>query len=40
MSVMWDSWQQQVERIVDAGDNGVVALMHLQATLTAVGLER
>ena len=31
MSVLWDSWQQKVERVLDAGDKGVVALLRLRA---------
>jgi len=31
MSVIWDSWQQKVERVLDAGDKGVVALLRLRA---------
>ena len=31
MSAVWDSWQQEVERVVDAGDQGVVALLRFRA---------
>ena len=31
MSSIWDSWQQKVERVLDAGDKGVVALLRLRA---------
>jgi ketosteroid isomerase-like protein len=27
----WDTWQQEVERVIDAGENGVVALLRLTA---------
>jgi ketosteroid isomerase-like protein len=32
MSSVWDTWEQQIERIVDAGDRGVVAFLRLRAT--------
>jgi hypothetical protein len=31
MVAAWDPWQQEVERVIDAGENGVVALLHLTA---------
>jgi ketosteroid isomerase-like protein len=31
MVAAWDPWQQEVERVVDAGENGVVALLVLNA---------
>ena len=31
MVAAWDPWQQEVERVIDAGENGVVALLHLNA---------
>ena len=31
MVATWDPWQQEVERVVDAGENGVVALLVLNA---------
>jgi ketosteroid isomerase-like protein len=31
MSTVWESWEQQVERVIDAGDD-VVALLRLRAT--------
>ena len=29
---VWESWMQEVERVVDARDEGVVALLRLRAT--------
>jgi ketosteroid isomerase-like protein len=29
---IWDSWEQQVERVIDAGDDHVVLLLRLRAT--------
>jgi hypothetical protein len=31
MVAAWDPWQQQVERSIDAGENGVVVLLTLRA---------
>jgi hypothetical protein len=31
MVAAWDTWQQDVERVIDAGENGVVALLRLTA---------
>jgi ketosteroid isomerase-like protein len=31
ITAAWDSWQQEVERVLDAGDKGVVALLRLRA---------
>jgi ketosteroid isomerase-like protein len=31
MNAVWDSWQQEVERVLDAGDKGVVALLRFRA---------
>jgi ketosteroid isomerase-like protein len=31
MSAIWDSWQQEVERVLDAGEKGVVALLRFRA---------
>jgi ketosteroid isomerase-like protein len=31
MTGVWDSWSQEVERVLDAGDEGVVALLRLRA---------
>src|SRR5690349_11436756 len=31
MSTIWDTWEQQVERVIDAGDNLVVGLLRLRA---------
>ncbi len=31
MNEIWDSWEQRVERVIDAGDN-VVVLLRLRAT--------
>jgi ketosteroid isomerase-like protein len=32
LSGIWDSWEQQVERLIDAGDNDVVLMLRLRAT--------
>jgi ketosteroid isomerase-like protein len=32
MSDVWDSWAQEVEQVLDAGEKGVVALLRLRAT--------
>ncbi|HWG07878.1 MAG TPA: nuclear transport factor 2 family protein [Solirubrobacteraceae bacterium] len=32
MSGAWESWAQEVERVLDAGDERVVALLRLRAT--------
>jgi ketosteroid isomerase-like protein len=31
MAAAWDPWQQEVERVIDARENGVVALLLLNA---------
>jgi ketosteroid isomerase-like protein len=31
MSGVWESWSQEIERVLDAGDERVVALMRLRA---------
>ena len=31
MNAIWDPWQQKIERVIDAGDRGVVALLRLRA---------
>jgi ketosteroid isomerase-like protein len=31
MVAAWDPWQQEVERVIDAGENGVVLLLTLKA---------
>ena len=31
MTAIWESWQQEIERVIDAGDRGVVALLRLRA---------
>lgn len=32
MSAIWDSWEQDIERVLDAGNEHVVALMRFRAT--------
>jgi ketosteroid isomerase-like protein len=32
MGAVWESWSQEVEQVLDAGDKGVVALLRLRAT--------
>ena len=31
MVAAWDPWQQEIERVIDADENGVVALLRLNA---------
>ena len=31
ISLIWDSWQQELERVLDAGDERVVALLRFRA---------
>jgi ketosteroid isomerase-like protein len=31
MSAIWDSWQQELERVIDAKDEGVVGLLRFRA---------
>jgi ketosteroid isomerase-like protein len=31
MSAVWDSWHQELERVFDAGEEGVVALLRFRA---------
>jgi ketosteroid isomerase-like protein len=31
MNAAWDSWEQEIERVLDAGDNGVVVLLRIRA---------
>jgi ketosteroid isomerase-like protein len=32
LSGIWDSWEQQVEHLIDAGDDDVVLMLRLRAT--------
>ena len=32
LSGIWDSWEQRVERLIDAGDDDVVLMLRLRAT--------
>jgi ketosteroid isomerase-like protein len=38
ITAAWDSWQQEVERVLDAGENVVVALLLLNARGKASGV--
>jgi ketosteroid isomerase-like protein len=31
MNATWGSWEQEIERVLDAGDNGVVVLLRIRA---------